>query len=126
MRWKIHVRFTPKSGHVRCTSLCLLWANSGHRTELADKTDFGVDLHWRGQRWTWPCYPVFFDLIQKPLMKTACQHPLDTIAAPENPPLLNVSVLHGHDVIPSSLYVSRTNRQVPHFLEPRRRLGVIL
>jgi hypothetical protein len=25
-----NVRFTPKSGHVRCTSLCLLWANSGH------------------------------------------------------------------------------------------------
>ena len=25
-----HVRFTPESGHVRCTSLCLLWANSGH------------------------------------------------------------------------------------------------
>jgi hypothetical protein len=26
-----HVRFTPKSGHVRCTSLCPLWADSGHR-----------------------------------------------------------------------------------------------
>src|SRR5215831_21427913 len=26
---KEHVRFTPKSGHVRCTSLCLLWAKSG-------------------------------------------------------------------------------------------------
>jgi hypothetical protein len=25
-----HVRFTPKSGHVQCTGLCLLWANSGH------------------------------------------------------------------------------------------------
>jgi hypothetical protein len=25
-----HVRFTPKSGHVQCTSSCLLWANSGH------------------------------------------------------------------------------------------------
>jgi hypothetical protein len=24
-----HVRFTPESGHVQCTSLCLLWANSG-------------------------------------------------------------------------------------------------
>jgi hypothetical protein len=24
------VRFTPKSGHGRCTSACLLWANSGH------------------------------------------------------------------------------------------------
>src|SRR5262249_19695433 len=24
-----HVRFTPKSGHVQCTSRCLLWANSG-------------------------------------------------------------------------------------------------
>src|SRR5262245_58215926 len=29
-RPKRHVRFTPKSGHVRCTSLCMLWANSGH------------------------------------------------------------------------------------------------
>jgi len=24
-----HVRFTPESGHVQCTSACLLWANSG-------------------------------------------------------------------------------------------------
>src|SRR5262245_26120943 len=27
---KSHVRFTPESGHVRCTSACPLWANSGH------------------------------------------------------------------------------------------------
>jgi hypothetical protein len=27
---KGHVCFAPESGHVRCTSLCLLWANSGH------------------------------------------------------------------------------------------------
>src|SRR6516164_9318109 len=27
---KGHVRFTPKSGHVRCNGPCLLWANSGH------------------------------------------------------------------------------------------------
>ena len=27
---KRHVRFTPKSGHVQCTSACLLCANSGH------------------------------------------------------------------------------------------------
>jgi hypothetical protein len=26
-----HVRFTSESGHVQCTSSCLLWANSGHR-----------------------------------------------------------------------------------------------
>jgi hypothetical protein len=25
-----HVRFTPESGHVQCTSLCLLWAKSAH------------------------------------------------------------------------------------------------
>jgi hypothetical protein len=25
-----YVRFTPESGHVQCTSSCLLWANSGH------------------------------------------------------------------------------------------------
>jgi hypothetical protein len=24
------VRFTPESGHVQCTSSCLLWAKSGH------------------------------------------------------------------------------------------------
>jgi hypothetical protein len=29
---KGHVRFTPESRHSQCTSLCLLWANSGHRT----------------------------------------------------------------------------------------------
>jgi hypothetical protein len=28
---KSHVRFTPESGHLRRTSACLLWANSGHR-----------------------------------------------------------------------------------------------
>src|SRR6478736_6898965 len=27
---KRHVRFTPESGHVRCTSLCLLWAFAMH------------------------------------------------------------------------------------------------
>src|SRR5262245_60704070 len=27
---KRHVRFTVKSGHLRCTSACPLWANSGH------------------------------------------------------------------------------------------------
>jgi hypothetical protein len=27
---KGHVRITPESGHVRCTSPCLLWAKSGH------------------------------------------------------------------------------------------------
>jgi hypothetical protein len=25
-----HVRFTPESGHVRCSEGCPLWANSGH------------------------------------------------------------------------------------------------
>src|SRR5262249_44155185 len=31
-----HVRFTPKSGHVHCTSACLLWAKSGlmHRSKI--------------------------------------------------------------------------------------------
>jgi hypothetical protein len=29
------IRFTPESGHVRCTSLCLLWANSGHKAVAA-------------------------------------------------------------------------------------------
>jgi|SoiMetStandDraft_2_1073263.scaffolds.fasta_scaffold314619_2 hypothetical protein len=26
----VDVRFTPESGHVRCTSPCPLWAKSGH------------------------------------------------------------------------------------------------
>src|SRR5262249_41082884 len=30
---KVHVRFTPKSGHVPCSSSCLLWAKSRHLTE---------------------------------------------------------------------------------------------
>ena len=30
---KSHVRFTPESGHVQCTSGCPLCANSGHSTE---------------------------------------------------------------------------------------------
>jgi hypothetical protein len=33
-----HVRFTPKSGHVRCTSRCLLWANSGHSVNLETRS----------------------------------------------------------------------------------------
>src|SRR5262245_44391488 len=28
-----YVRFTPNSGHVRCTRGCPLWANSGHRID---------------------------------------------------------------------------------------------
>jgi hypothetical protein len=31
---KRSARFTPKGGHVRCTSSCLLWANSGHSSCL--------------------------------------------------------------------------------------------
>ena len=31
-----HVRFTPKSGHVQCNSVCPLCANSGHWTGLFD------------------------------------------------------------------------------------------
>src|SRR4029450_8999633 len=29
-----HVCFTPESGHVHCTSLCLLWARSRHWSRL--------------------------------------------------------------------------------------------
>jgi hypothetical protein len=29
-----NVCFTPESGHVRCTSLCLLWAKSGHSRQV--------------------------------------------------------------------------------------------
>src|SRR5262245_41080716 len=31
---KRHVRFAPKSGHVRCSSRCPIRANSGHETNL--------------------------------------------------------------------------------------------
>jgi hypothetical protein len=32
-----HVRYTPKSGRVRCKPSCLLWANSGHwRVDLLE------------------------------------------------------------------------------------------
>jgi hypothetical protein len=30
------VCFTPESAHVQCTSLCLLWARSGHCFQLFD------------------------------------------------------------------------------------------
>src|SRR6516225_5945744 len=30
-----YVRFTPESGHVRCSSRCLLWAKSGHRSDYS-------------------------------------------------------------------------------------------
>jgi hypothetical protein len=30
-----HVCFTPESGHLQCTSLCLLWAKSGHQPSNA-------------------------------------------------------------------------------------------
>ena len=33
---KGHVRFTPKSGHLRCTGACLLWAKSRHSLQLFD------------------------------------------------------------------------------------------
>src|SRR5215467_13994263 len=33
-----HVRFTPESGHVRCTTSCLPWAKSGHGTTVNRKT----------------------------------------------------------------------------------------
>jgi hypothetical protein len=29
----LFVRFTPKSGHVRCNEVCPLWAKSGHRVD---------------------------------------------------------------------------------------------
>src|SRR5262245_3116394 len=32
---KGHVRFAPKSGHVRCNYRCPLWANSGHRPAIS-------------------------------------------------------------------------------------------
>src|SRR5262245_23381489 len=93
--------------------------------ELTDEAEFGVHLHWCRQCRTRPCHSVFLDLIEKPRMKTACQHPFDPITTPKNSLLFNVSFLHRHDIIPSTLQVSRTDRQGPHFLEPTPNIGVI-
>src|SRR5262245_27394283 len=70
--------------------------------ELTDEDEVGVHLHWCRQCGTRPCHSVFLDLIEKPRMKTACQHPFDPITAPKNSLLFNVSVLHSHDIIPST------------------------
>jgi hypothetical protein len=40
-----NVRFTPESGHVRCSYRCPLWANSGHapnRDNLYGALYFGI------------------------------------------------------------------------------------
>jgi hypothetical protein len=36
---KSHVCFTPESGHVQRNEQCLLWANSGHRSEYGLKKE---------------------------------------------------------------------------------------
>src|SRR5262249_38534028 len=44
---KSHVRFTPESGHVRCSSRCPLWAKGGH-LQLIDHLKYpclGIDFH---------------------------------------------------------------------------------
>jgi hypothetical protein len=38
---KGHVCFAPESGHVQCTSRCLLWANSGHSGQTVPNAVFG-------------------------------------------------------------------------------------
>jgi hypothetical protein len=38
-----HVRFTLKSGHVRCDGPCPLWANSGHGVGLDQHSDTRED-----------------------------------------------------------------------------------
>src|SRR5215472_9157284 len=45
-----NVRFAPESGHVRCSSSCLLWANSGHCAALLRMPITVVVLAWIGQR----------------------------------------------------------------------------
>jgi hypothetical protein len=40
-----HVRFTPESGHVRCTSPCPLWAKSGHRPLARTNVSFSGPHH---------------------------------------------------------------------------------
>src|SRR6516225_196229 len=115
----------PESGHWLSRFGCPLYAKS-RPLRLTGEAEFGLHVHWWGQCRTWPCYPVLFDLLEKPSMKTACQHPFDPITAPENPLLLCVSVFHGDHIISSTLQVSRANRQAPHVLEPAANIGVIL
>src|SRR5262245_18486782 len=47
-----HVRFTPESGHVRCTSPCPLWAKSGHwvRLILPHNTDNPRSIRWSDEK----------------------------------------------------------------------------
>ena len=46
MRHLPWLRFTPKGGHVQCTSACLLCANSGHRTAYSiTSSAFGSHLN---------------------------------------------------------------------------------
>ena len=37
-----YVRYSPESGHVQCTRLCLLWAKSGHLKLLATKAEVAL------------------------------------------------------------------------------------
>jgi hypothetical protein len=45
-----NVRFTPKSGHVRCTSPCPLCANSGHCAPLSRTQECIVGFALSGER----------------------------------------------------------------------------
>jgi hypothetical protein len=108
-REQLNVRFAPESGHGSVGLLCPLYAKS-RPLRLTGEAEFGLHVHWWGQCRTWPCYPVLFDLLEKPSMKTACQHPFDPITAPENSLLLYVSVFHGDHIISSTSQVSRANR----------------
>jgi hypothetical protein len=44
-----HVRFTLESGHVRRTSLCLLWANSGHCALFDHLVGASQYRRWQGE-----------------------------------------------------------------------------
>jgi hypothetical protein len=46
---KSDVRFTPESGHVQCTSQCLLWANSGHDGLFNRLIGTGNQRGWDGE-----------------------------------------------------------------------------
>src|SRR5262245_40503154 len=45
-----HVRFTPKSGPVRCTSLCLLWAISGHWSWRGLRQRVSLSVRWSNKK----------------------------------------------------------------------------
>ena len=66
---KGHVRFTPKSGHVRCTGRCPLSANSGHRANLFDHfVSAGEERSWHCEAKGFGCFEIDHQLKARGLL----------------------------------------------------------